>query len=315
MDPNEDSLQMLIGMGFSDLTEIKRALSLSKNDLNEAVAILTNEQPGLSYDTVDEVVEMKDRGGSGKSKGDRPEQVHFSDPAPPSYDEAVEPDEGAKLSPERSTMDTGEDPNAETSKEFPATNLYELEGRVFTDQWSIPYKKEESLGKCLIASARFAEENLIDTDENCRRFVSRCMPEAIRKLMVSNAVHRWGAEIQEGIYNMLQLTVDLIAARLKHKPVPVELLGVLTMVRNLTNYRDSKYPLDLIGLPAHNQVPASLVIPPPIPHSPTCPSTDLMLHEGTSLSLSIASLAPWNVPIETSIEVPFTNWENVLVPF
>ena len=93
MDPNEDSLQMLIGMGFSDLTEIKRALSLSKNDLNEAVAILTNEQPGLSYDTVDEVVEMKDRGGSGKSKGDRPDQVRFSDPAPPSYDEAVEPDE------------------------------------------------------------------------------------------------------------------------------------------------------------------------------------------------------------------------------
>ena len=78
MDPNEDSLQMLIGMGFSDLTEIKRALSLSKNDLNEAVAILTNEQPGLSYDTVDEVVEMKDRGGSGKSKGDRPDQVRFS---------------------------------------------------------------------------------------------------------------------------------------------------------------------------------------------------------------------------------------------
>ncbi|XP_071800380.1 ubiquitin carboxyl-terminal hydrolase 24-like isoform X2 [Asterias amurensis] len=232
MDPNEDSLQMLIGMGFSDLTEIKRALSLSKNDLNEAVAILTNEQPGSSYDTVDEVVEMKDRGGSGKSKGDRPDQVRFSDPAPPSYDEAVEPDEGAKVSPEQSTMDTGEDPNAETSKEFPATNLYELEGRVFTDQWSIPYKKEESLGKCLIAAARFAEENLIDTDDNCQRFVSRCMPEAIKKLMVSNAVHRWGAEIQEGIYNMMQLTVDVVAARLKHKPVPVELLGVLTMVLN-----------------------------------------------------------------------------------
>ena len=42
--------------------------------------------------------------------------------------------------------------------EFPVTNLYELEGRVFTDSWSIPYKKEESLGKCLIAATRLAQE-------------------------------------------------------------------------------------------------------------------------------------------------------------
>lgn len=42
--------------------------------------------------------------------------------------------------------------------EFPTTNLYELEGRVFTDTWSIPYKRDESLGKCLIAAAKLAEE-------------------------------------------------------------------------------------------------------------------------------------------------------------
>lgn len=40
--------------------------------------------------------------------------------------------------------------------EFPTTNLYELESRVFTDHWSIPYKREESLGKCLIASSCLA---------------------------------------------------------------------------------------------------------------------------------------------------------------
>ena len=70
----------------------------------------------------------------------------------------------------------------------------------------------------------------MDADENCMRFVSRCMPEAFKKLMTSNAVHRWGGEIQEGIYNMLGLLVDLVAARLKHQPVPCELLGVLNMV-------------------------------------------------------------------------------------
>ena len=41
--------------------------------------------------------------------------------------------------------------------EFPVTNLYELEGRVFAEHWSIPYKREESLGKCLIAAANLAE--------------------------------------------------------------------------------------------------------------------------------------------------------------
>ena len=65
--------------------------------------------------------------------------------------------------------------------EFPVTNLYELEGRVFAEHWSIPYKKEESLGKCLIAATRLAEEgNLINSGldkqkfsmKNCKYFLT-----------------------------------------------------------------------------------------------------------------------------------------------
>lgn len=53
------------------------------------------------------------------------------------------------------------------SMEFPTTNLYELESRVFTDHWSIPYKREESLGKCLIASTCLARhgKNMPTMDE------------------------------------------------------------------------------------------------------------------------------------------------------
>jgi ubiquitin carboxyl-terminal hydrolase 9/24 len=29
---------------------------------------------------------------------------------------------------------------------------------VFTDQWSIPYKKDESLHKCLVAATKLIEE-------------------------------------------------------------------------------------------------------------------------------------------------------------
>ena len=49
--------------------------------------------------------------------------------------------------------------------------------------------------------------------------------------MTSGAVHRWGSEIQEGVYTMLQLLVDLVAARLHHNPVPLCLLDVLAMVK------------------------------------------------------------------------------------
>ncbi|KAF3835079.1 hypothetical protein F7725_027637 [Dissostichus mawsoni] len=119
--------------------------------------------------------------------------------------------------------------------EFPTTNLYELESRVFTDHWSIPYKREESLGKCLIASTCLARHGLADADENCKRFIDRCMPEAFKKLLTSSAVHKWGTEIHEGIYNMLMLLVELVAERVKQDPVPVGLMGVLTMAFNPDN--------------------------------------------------------------------------------
>ena len=45
--------------------------------------------------------------------------------------------------------------------EFPTTNLYELQDRVFAESWSIPYKKDESLGKCLIAAAKLADEGTV----------------------------------------------------------------------------------------------------------------------------------------------------------
>ena len=52
-----------------------------------------------------------------------------------------------------------DDPESmEIPLEFPTTNLYELEDRVFVDNWSIPYKREESLGKCLQSAARFAQD-------------------------------------------------------------------------------------------------------------------------------------------------------------
>ncbi|CAJ0965117.1 unnamed protein product [Ranitomeya imitator] len=79
------------------------------------------------------------------------------------------------------------------------------------------------------------ERGLSDSDENCKRFMERCMPEAFKKLLTSSAVHKWGTEIHEGIYNMLMLLVDLVAERIKQDPIPTGLLGVLTMAFNPDN--------------------------------------------------------------------------------
>ncbi|KAJ8306054.1 hypothetical protein KUTeg_016599 [Tegillarca granosa] len=220
MEVDEGNVQTLLSMGFPSEVEVRRALRLAKNDLNDAVAYLTNDHPTSSYDTLDDV-EMKEIHSS------RSTQPVYGPSLPPSYDEAILPEK----------QDTTSDNNSEGAEmreelnplEFPVTNLYELEGRVFAEHWSIPYKKEESLGKCLLAATRLAEANIADSDEHCTRFMERCMPESFQKLMTSAAVHRWSTDIQEGIFNMLQLFIDLVVARLQHQPVPVTLLDVLTM--------------------------------------------------------------------------------------
>ena len=62
MEQEDENISTLLAMGFPDILEIKRALRLAKNDLNEAVAILTNEQPLSSYGTMTDLsldVDMK----------------------------------------------------------------------------------------------------------------------------------------------------------------------------------------------------------------------------------------------------------------
>ncbi|XP_055363801.1 ubiquitin carboxyl-terminal hydrolase 24 isoform X3 [Betta splendens] len=221
----EQHITTLLCMGFPDPDVIRKALRLAKNDINEAVALLTNESPGLGYGYEPmESGPAPGLGSSGEGENSGRTGTGGFDP-PPAYHDVVDS--------ERSNDENGNCSGG--SMEFPTTNLYELESRVFTDHWSIPYKREESLGKCLIASTCLAHHGLADADENCKRFMERCMPEAFKKLLTSNAVHKWGTEIHEGIYNMLMLLVELVAERVKQDPVPVNLMAVLTMAFNPDN--------------------------------------------------------------------------------
>lgn len=73
MDVEDENISTLMAMGFPDIGEIKRALRLAKNDLNEAVAILTNDQSVSSYGPVADLnidVDMKDVAGLSKGSSE-----------------------------------------------------------------------------------------------------------------------------------------------------------------------------------------------------------------------------------------------------
>ena len=205
MDEDEN-ISTLLAMGFPDIPEIKRALRLAKNDLNEAVAILTNEQPLSSYGTMTD----------------------------------LSLDVDMKQYPSAEATDINGEGSNDNNMEFPVTNLYELDTRVFQDNWSIPYKREESLGKCLIGATKLAGEGLLEQDENCRKFVERVMPEAFKKLLTSAATQRWSSEIQEGILLMCELFMELLVTRLQYDPIPCQLLSTLAQICDMDNYWNSK---------------------------------------------------------------------------
>lgn len=75
MDLEDENISTLMAMGFPDIGEIKRALRMAKNDLNEAVAILTNDQSVTSYGPVADLnidVDMKEPASTSKSGDDDP---------------------------------------------------------------------------------------------------------------------------------------------------------------------------------------------------------------------------------------------------
>lgn len=156
MEPSDENITLLLGMGFDDIGKVRRALKLAKNDLNEAVSILTGEGSQDFCNDPDPAgdIEMKDsqyRPGVGdRLPSIGTGEVTQDKQLPSSYNEAV------------SSTDDDMDANSENvevplesiPEEFPVTNLYELEDRIFTENWSIPYRKNESLGKCLLGATK-----------------------------------------------------------------------------------------------------------------------------------------------------------------
>ena len=79
LNESENYEQLLKAMGFNDENEIRQALAISNNDINEAVAILTNEKlPKMTslIHTTDNDVEMCDMIGNSDNNLSNNQQLY-----------------------------------------------------------------------------------------------------------------------------------------------------------------------------------------------------------------------------------------------
>jgi len=82
MDGNDENIDMLCSMGFVR-ESAKQALRLAKNDLSDAVAILTGDHPTAGFDTLYETETFNSQ---------PPKSMVYGPSLPPSYDAVVEAD-------------------------------------------------------------------------------------------------------------------------------------------------------------------------------------------------------------------------------
>ena len=140
----DENISTLLGMGFPDIDEIRRALRMAKNDLSEAVAVLTNEASGGGGGG---------GGGGGEVFGPAPRPMQGS----PMLSDASAAAGGGTQDVDMKDAAGGSSQDSNHNG-FPVANFFELENRVFQDTWSIPYKADESLGRCLVAAAKMSKE-------------------------------------------------------------------------------------------------------------------------------------------------------------
>ena len=124
---------------------------------------------------VDEEVEFHQgqQEGGDEDVSDFPPVVQPPDCSPPRYEDIVADNQGS--SPEEVpslTDEAGHDKEPTptphepvearqvASIEFPLTHFYELEGRVHTEQWSVPFKRNESLAICMVSSIKMIREGV-----------------------------------------------------------------------------------------------------------------------------------------------------------
>ncbi|UJR33059.1 hypothetical protein I4U23_020518 [Adineta vaga] len=129
---------------------------------------------------------------------------------------------------------------------FPADKLLMLLDNVLVEKWYIPVKQDEPLGVCLLAAISLAQDGKLENDVDCKRFIEDIIPEAFRKLQNTESVTSWPREIQCGIFEMIELLIDLVGIRICYPPVPIALLNTLAMTFDTNTKFSQKHKNELI---------------------------------------------------------------------
>ncbi|CAF0953347.1 unnamed protein product [Adineta ricciae] len=214
----EENMESLIAMGFTNRELNRSALTKANNDISEAITYLTNP----TY-TNDDVI------------------IPNESPPPPSIPAFIGPltkeqvdqqqqQQQHMVSSNNNSSISSDDLSMTNPNSFTTNAFLDLETKVYGDNWSIPYKRDEVLGRCLLSATKLALAGTADQDEHCKKFMEILIPDAFRKLQCSHHVNNWGVEVQLGVFDMVELLVDLIAARLSYTPVPVQLLETLAIL-------------------------------------------------------------------------------------
>ena len=152
----EDAVSQILGMGFTDEKKVRHALSLARNRVPDAVELLTGGSSQLGEDDMemDEVTIHSGESGSPRKRRGTDDNHSCGDwgEEPPRYDDFQTGSAGERR--KKPARETG----SSSDVEFPLTHLYELEERLNAESWSVPVRRDESLGKCLIASFTLARE-------------------------------------------------------------------------------------------------------------------------------------------------------------
>ncbi|CAF4491738.1 unnamed protein product, partial [Rotaria socialis] len=209
--PNmEENMGILENMGFIDRELNRQALTQAENDIVEAITFLT----GPIFFNDDFVT----------SNEQRPTSIFTGSLT----EDQIEQQQNITL--DKTSNTSSNELPMETSASFTTSAFLDLENSVYRDKWSIPIKREENLGRCLLSATRLAVDGIADQDEHCKKFMEILIPAAFQKLQCSDPVNTWSTMVQLGIFDMMQLLVDLIAARLAYSPVPTQLLETLAIL-------------------------------------------------------------------------------------
>ncbi|CAF0766704.1 unnamed protein product [Didymodactylos carnosus] len=112
---------------------------------------------------------------------------------------------------------------------FPVAVYFDLKEKFICDQSSISVKPDEALSECLLSATILAKEGIINQDRHCTYFINSLVPQIFHHLLTTDPYRNPGGEVAKNIFNILEILIDLIAARLSYFPVPVNLLECLTL--------------------------------------------------------------------------------------